>query len=250
MSGFDLLDPDRGVFVSAHEGRAAVVFDGSDLLAADLAEGSLGEELRSLRFGDGVGLKVEIESSGPTAELSGDRLPEETVTRAHATGSLHRGGEETALACPAVEVGSTPRVTGQTTRAIAVLLADGGLLALSAVSAPGAEGHGAEEIVAVLAEPEHPADSEDPDAEADAPKGGRSAETLLSTEYDAEGRQRRATLELSPPGEGGEPPLRGAGTLICGATLEVEGARIDTAFFRWSIDGRPGLGRYEIIRPR
>ena len=44
--------------------------------------------------------------------------------------------------------------------------------------------------------------------------------------------------------------MRGGGTLICGVTLEVEGRRIDTAFFRWSIDGRPGLGRYEIVGAR
>jgi hypothetical protein len=67
---------------------------------------------------------------------------------------------------------------------------------------------------------------------------------LLSTEYHIGGRHRRASIELS---RGAEPALRGAGTIICGATLEASAPRIETAFFRWSIDGRPGLGRYEIV---
>ena len=126
MSGFDLLDPDRGIFVSAHDGRGAVVFVGSEVLAAGPAEGSLGEELRSLRFGNGVALSVEIDGSGPSASLGGGRLSEETVSRSRAVGTLYRGGEETALACPAVEVGSAGGVLGQTRRSFAVVLADGG----------------------------------------------------------------------------------------------------------------------------
>ena len=249
MSGFDLLDPDRGIFVSAHHGRGAFVFDGSEVLAAGPAEDSLGEELRSLRFGEGAALNFELDDSGPAMTIGGERLPEETLARSRATGTLLRGSKEIELSGLALEVGSSGAMPEQTLRSIAVILADGGLLALAALSPPGAEGHGDEEIAAGLAEPDRPAEAEEPE-DADAPKGGPFAEVLLSTEYDAEGRQRRATLELSPQGDSGEPPLRGAGTLVCGATLEVGGRRIDTAFFRWSIDGRPGLGRYEIVRPR
>jgi hypothetical protein len=45
-------------------------------------------------------------------------------------------------------------------------------------------------------------------------------ETLLSTEYGEDGVQRRATLELD--------------------------SRI--AFFRWAVEGREGLGTYEVAR--
>jgi hypothetical protein len=73
-------------------------------------------------------------------------------------------------------------------------------------------------------------------------------EPLLSTQYDAAGRQVRATLELWPEqGEEPRPPLRAAGAIICGTSIEVDGRRLDVAFFRWSMNGRPGLGRYEIL---
>ncbi len=245
MSGFDLLDPDHGILVTAREGRGAFVFDGSEVLAAAPAAESLGEELRSLRFGDEVALSLELDGAGPTATLGGARLPVETLTRSRATATLRHGGEQVELSCPALEVSSAGALPDRTVRSISVLLADGGLFALSALAPPGADGHDAEEVAALLAEPEDAGGPEDAE-DADAPQGGPFAEALLSTEYDSEGRQRRATLELYPKLDSAEPPLRGAGTVICGATLELEGRRIDTAFFRWSIDGRPGLGRYEI----
>lgn len=249
MSGFDLLDPDRGIFVSARDGRGAFVFDGSEVLAAAAAVDSLGEELRSLRFGDDVALSLELVGAGPTATIGGGRLPEETLTGSHATATLRQGSEETRLSGPALESVSHGSLPEQTLRSISVLLADGGLFALSALARPGAEGHGAEEVAALLAEPEPPEGAEDDSEDSEARRDGPFAETLLSTEYDSAGRQRRATLELSPQLDSGEPPVRGGGSLICGATLELEGRRIDTAFFRWSIDGRPGLGRYEIVTP-
>ena len=67
-------------------------------------------------------------------------------------------------------------------RSIGIVFSDGGLLALSAVRPAGAADHGAEEVVAILC---------DPDA---APV--EVSEALLSTEYGPDGVQRRATLEL------------------------------------------------------
>jgi hypothetical protein len=68
---------------------------------------------------------------------------------------------------------------------------------LSAVRPAGAERHGSEEIVAILCDPDS------------APV--ELAETLLSTEYGPDGVQRRATLELWPADQEGQ-PLRGAGS--------------------------------------
>ena len=59
--------------------------------------------------------------------------------------------------------------------------------------------------------------------------------------------QRRATLELWIDGEDGQ-PLRGAGTLISAATVRRPGLDADIAFFRWSVEGREGLGHYEVVR--
>ncbi|HEX3174800.1 MAG TPA: hypothetical protein VHQ43_11360 [Solirubrobacterales bacterium] len=118
-------------------------------------------------------------------------------------------------------------------RSIGIVFSDGGLLALSAVRPPGASGHGDEVVAAVLCGPDG------------AP--AEASEALLSTEYGEDGVPRRATLELWLDDEEGQ-PLRGAGTLISAARLDRDGLRADVAFFRWSLEGRDGLGHYEIVR--
>ena len=124
--------------------------------------------------------------------------------------------------------------TGQILRrSIGIVFADGGLLALTS-ALPAARGeHGEEEVAAVLC---------DPDA---API--EFDETLLSTEYGEDGVQRRVTLELWPDAEDGR-PLRGAGTLINSISVERQGLNAEIAFFRWSVEGREGLGHYEVAR--
>ena len=74
-------------------------------------------------------------------------------------------------------------------------------------------------------------------------------EALLSTEYGEDGVQRRATLELWPDAEEGR-PLRGGGTLISAVAAVTDGLESRIAFFRWSVEGREGLGHYEIARAR
>ncbi len=118
-------------------------------------------------------------------------------------------------------------------RSIGIAFADGGLLALSAVRPAGSAGHGKESVVAVLCDPDG------------APV--EVSEALLSTEYGPDGVQRRATLELWLDDEDGR-PLRGAGTLISAGTVEHPGARGTIAFFRWALEGREGLGHYEVVR--
>jgi hypothetical protein len=117
-------------------------------------------------------------------------------------------------------------------RSIGIVFADGGLLALSAVRPAGASDHGAEEVVAILC---------DPDA---APV--EVSEALLSTEYGPDGVQRRATLELWIGDE--VQPMRGAGTLISSSAVHRPGLDSNVAFFRWSLEGREGLGHYEVVR--
>src|SRR6476469_6853427 len=117
-------------------------------------------------------------------------------------------------------------------RSIGIVFADGGLLALSAVRPPGAGGHGEESVRAVLCG----ADGAPVDV----------SETLLSTEYGPDGVQRRATLELWLDGEDAQ-PLRGAGTLISASSVNHPGLRAEIAFFRWSVEGREGLGHYEVV---
>lgn len=120
-------------------------------------------------------------------------------------------------------------------RSIGIVFADGGLLTLSGTAPAGEGGHGEEPLLAVLC---------DPDA---APIAFQEA--LLSTEYGEDGVQRRATLELWLDAEDGR-PLRGGGTLINSVAAEVDGLATRIAFFRWSVEGREGLGHYEIARAR
>ena len=118
-------------------------------------------------------------------------------------------------------------------RSIGIVFSDGGLLALSAARPAGADEHGDEQVAAVLCGPDG------------APV--EVSEALLSTEYGPDGVQRRATLELWVDGEEGQ-PLRGAGTLISASSVDRPGLDSEVAFFRWSLEGREGLGHYEIVR--
>jgi hypothetical protein len=120
-------------------------------------------------------------------------------------------------------------------RSIGIVFADGGLLTLSGTAAAEGGGHGDEPLLAVLC---------DPDA---APLVFEEA--LLSTEYGEDGVQRRVTVELWLDAEDGR-PLRGAGTLINSVVAAADGLETRIAFFRWSIEGREGLGHYEIARAR
>jgi hypothetical protein len=75
----------------------------------------------------------------------------------------------------------------------------------------------------------------------------RVDEPRLSTTYDEEGRQRRAGLELWV-GEEDDHPRRAAGEVVCGSTLDLGPVRLDCAFLRWHMDGRSGIGRYDLLR--
>jgi hypothetical protein len=118
-------------------------------------------------------------------------------------------------------------------RSIGVVFSDGGLLALTSALPEGAEAHGEEEVTAVFCDPDG------------APLAFEEA--LLSTEYGEDGVQRRATLELWPDLDEMR-PLRGAGTLISSVRVRRQGLDSQIAFFRWSVEGREGLGTYEVAR--
>lgn len=237
MTGFDLADAERGVLVAADPGQTTVVFKGNEVVAAgrpDPAETpGAGGDPHSLTVG-GVTVEVELTPIAEPVRLQGSCAGIEELTVCRAIGSLRESADETEIACLAVRRRATekPPESDGLRRSVAVAFADGGLLALAACRPAGAAGHGEEEMNAVLSDP----------------AGELSlGEALISTEYDERGRHRRATLELWTQEAA---PLRGAGTIISGATLEVAELRVEIAFFRWSVNGRPGLGRYEIVTRR
>ena len=47
------------------------------------------------------------------------------------------------------------------------------------------------------------------------------------------------------PGE--EYPRRGSGQVIAGSSLDLEALQVHAAVFRWRLDGREGIGAYELM---
>jgi hypothetical protein len=119
------------------------------------------------------------------------------------------------------------------TRSLAAWLEDGSSVTLGAVRPEGAGSHADEATWGALL-----------DAEAATPIAG----PRLSTTYDGDGHQRRAGLELWVA-EDDDYPRRGAGQVLCGSSVELGQLRLDCAFFAWQLDGREGVGRYDLVRP-
>jgi hypothetical protein len=114
-------------------------------------------------------------------------------------------------------------------RSISALVDERHALLLLARRSRGAVGHGDEKVTARLIED-------------DAVLAVENAR--VSTVYDAGGRQRSAGLELWIPGE--EYPRRGSGLVIAGTSLDLDGLQVHAAVFRWRLDGREGIGAYEL----
>jgi hypothetical protein len=110
-------------------------------------------------------------------------------------------------------------------------LEPGGLLAIFALRAAEAANHAAETIGAVRI-------SGDGAVQA-------FEEPLISTEYDASGRQTRATLELWG-GERDGMAERGGGKRLVGGTAHAADGELEAARFAWSVGGSPARGAYEI----
>jgi hypothetical protein len=107
-------------------------------------------------------------------------------------------------------------------------------LAVTSIAPSGSSGHDREALSAVVFE--HGA------AE---PHCARVADPRLSTTFDEDGRQRRAGLELWMSDEG--PVRRAAGEVVCGTTLDLGRLRLDCSFLAWRMEGRVGVGRYDVL---
>jgi len=119
------------------------------------------------------------------------------------------------------------------TRTVSAWLEDGSAVALAAERPASVHHHAGETVWAALLGPGDPVEVSD---------------SRLSTTYDGAGHQRRAGLELWVR-EADETPRRAAGEAICGATLELGALRLQSAFLRWHMEGRDGVGRYDVLRP-
>jgi hypothetical protein len=241
VTGLDFADPERGISAALRPSGAAVVFDHDEVLAASgdaeaHFEDAGGEASAGLEL-DGVSMQLQISRLGGPISLRGELGGSEELAVCRVLGEVRRDDRRHEVACLGIRsdasAGPDPDAVSLS-RSIAIAFSDGGVLALRAARPTGASDHGEEEIVAALADPDGVAT--------------QIREPLLSTQYDDAGRHVRATLELWPEQAAeARPPLRAAGTIVCGTSLRLGEGRLDVAFFRWSMDGRPGLGRYEVL---
>lgn len=234
----EILDPESGLFVSLTSGGNGAIMLGEDVIAAAPIPGNGLDPLV-----DGAPLELEIEhgelsvsvdSTGEPIRFDGELTGSREASLIETRGRLVHRGEETALDCRGVlhrQEDDRPS-DFSLTRDATMILADGGLICVSSVAVAGHTDHGLEETVAAITHP-----------------GGyiEFEEVLLSTEYDSAGRQRRATVELWPASDE-VAALHGAGSVVSGCTARIGSAVVNTALFRWSLDGHLGLGRYEITR--
>lgn len=128
------------------------------------------------------------------------------------------------------------------TRTVQAWIGEDLALSLTAVRPRKARHHADEALAASIFVP----GGVSPDG-APALRAAAAAEAYLSTTTDAEGRQRRASVDLY---EGAEDDWarRAAGEVLCGTSLDLGRLRLDCAFFTWAMAGRRGIGRYDVLR--
>jgi hypothetical protein len=222
-----------GIGLGAEAGWEAVSVDAlSARVEEPLARWSVALE------GEAHGFDLHFEAVSEPAEVNGGVARsggmEGYEQLCAVTGTVHAGGRVTEVRCLGQRGhawGEPDWSTIEETRTVSAWPEEGFALALSAVRPEGVD-HGHEPVWAALLDRAGTLQVEEP---------------RLSTTYDGEGRQRRAGLELWLDEEEGH-PHRGSGEVLCGSTLDLGQLRLDCAFFRWRIDGRPGVGRYDVLR--
>lgn len=254
---FAFGDPREQLYGQARLGRSAegasalaVLFDGADVSAATAGRDSgalratIDEPLRvwTLSWKDeleltftALSLGAELDPEAPPAALGAIGGYEHLCAVA---GTIRAGGRERRVAC----LGQRSRRWGAPdwervalARDVGVWIDDDLGVALTSVRPASARGHDEEAMSAWVFAGRAPA----------VPVA--VAEPRLSSTTDGEGRQRRAGLELWK-GEDEGLPLRVAGDVRCGTTLELGRLRLDCAFFGWRMEGREGVGRYDVLR--
>jgi hypothetical protein len=215
------FDPDRGLHGSARSGVTLLFEQGRPQALPD------GPEVESA--GDGwratLGNRFELTFSPLCEALD---LGGASTRLCRVNGML----DGTKLEClgTATETVDPPRWDElDALRGVSALFDDQNAVLALARRPRGTIGHGQEDVVAWLV------------------SGGearRVEDARISTVYDGDGRQRNAGLELWMHGE--DFPRRASGTAAAGTTLSLEGLRVNAAVFSWRMEGRDGVGAYEV----
>lgn len=191
--------------------------------------------------GDDVGFDLRFEAVSAPAVLAAD----DPVARVGGmegyeqlcgvTGSVRLGGRSVAVRC----LGQRGHLWGapdwskiELARTLTVWMGADRAVYLTAVRPAKAKHHDEEVIAGFLIDAGEPQAIFDP---------------RLSTTYDAEMHQRKAGLELWMSEEG-DLARRAAGEAFCGTRMDLGDMRLDSAFFRWRMEGREGVGRYDVLR--
>jgi hypothetical protein len=185
----------------------------------------------------GPDLALEFEATTPSAELSGrNPVTKATGLAGHTQLCRVRG---TVAGKPVGGLGQCDRLRGRVdwdkvelARSVCAWLDDGSGVSIISVRSTAASSHADEASWAVALDPERVRKIEDP---------------RLSTTTDATGRPIRAGLELWIEGSD-DYPFRGIGERLAGGERELDGLRLQCAFFRWHVDGRSATGRYDVLR--
>lgn len=235
---FSWGDPDAELFGSVGPGLALLFADGAitatavgDEVAATVDAGS-----------DSWQVRWEVDEGGWDLSF-GALTPPLAVgvggseRGCRVTGTVRVGARQVTVDCLGQRTGPPDRADreGQTlARALSAWLGPDRFVALSAVRPEDAEGHADEVVEAWLVSPEET----DP---------VRVDEVRLSTTYDGDGRPLRAGLELWLLPDSTY-PRRVGGEARCRTSLDLGAARLDAAFFAWTMDGHRGVGRYDVLR--
>lgn len=217
------FDPARSVHGTARSGTT-VLFEGQSPTA--IPEGP---EIESGRRGK---LKAELEGR---FSLEVDPISEELDLGGVLARTCHVSGDVGGTHVDCLGTVSETTVAPEweeldALRSLSALLDDEHAMLALARRPRGARGHDEEAVKAFLIEGGEPLAVED---------------ARISTVYDGEGRQRSAGLELWLPGE--DFPRRGSGTVAAGSSLELEGLTVHVAVFEWRVEGREGVGAYELM---
>lgn len=191
--------------------------------------------------GDEGGFELRFDALSPPAEVGRGELAASAAgvegyeQLCRVRGTVHVGEQQWTLDCQGQRGhtwGAPDWQQLELTRILSIWLEDEQGVTLTAIRPRGAEGHESELVSAFLFG-EEAVEIGDP---------------RVSTGLDGDGRHQRAGLELWVSDDGEEGPLRAAGEAVCGTTFDLGELRLDCAFFAWRMEGRRGVGRYDLLR--